>query len=133
MTITEFIRDNVPFLQGLTEEQARALAQAVDQKHFKHGQTVIFKGTTVDGLHVIASGKVAVFLRPDKNKDWVRVAELGPGDVFGERSILEFCTAGATIKGESEETLIFVLPQTAFRDLLELSRAVPDARSTGNR
>jgi len=32
---------------------------------------------------------------------------------------VEFCTAGATIKGAAEETLIFVLPQNAFRDLLD--------------
>ena len=119
MTITEFLRDSVPFLKGLTQEQAAQLAQAVEQKHYAQGQTVIFKGTTVDGLHVVAVGKVSVYVRPEKNKDWVRVAELGPGDVFGERSIVEFCTAGATIKGAAEETLIFVLPQNAFRDLLD--------------
>ena len=119
MTITEFLRDQVPFLKGLTDEQSKALSQAAEQKHFKQGQTVIFKGTTVDGLHVVAAGKVSVYVRPEKNKDWVRVAELGPGDVFGERSILEFCTAGATIKGAADDTVIFVLPQAAFRDLLE--------------
>jgi len=74
MTITEFLRDSVPFLKGLTQEQAAQLAQAVEQKHYAQGQTVIFKGTTVDGLHVVAVGKVSVYVRPEKNKDWVRVA-----------------------------------------------------------
>ncbi|MBI5244603.1 MAG: cyclic nucleotide-binding domain-containing protein [Elusimicrobia bacterium] len=119
MTITEFLQNHVPFLQGLTQEGARALAQAVQQKHVKQGQTVIFKGVTVEGLHVIATGKVAVFVRPDKNKEWVKAAELGSGDIFGERSILEFTTAGATIKGSAPESLIFVIPQEAFSSLLE--------------
>ncbi|HAH08003.1 MAG TPA: hypothetical protein DCM05_16005 [Elusimicrobia bacterium] len=119
MTITEFIQNHVPFLKGLTEEQAKALAGAVEQRTYKSGQTVIFKGVTVDGLHVIATGKVSVYIRPDKNKEWVKVAELGPGDIFGERSIVEFTTATATIKGAAPETLIFVIPQGAFVQLLE--------------
>jgi CRP-like cAMP-binding protein len=119
MTITEFIVNHVPFLKGLTEEQAKVLAAAVEQRTFKSGQTVIFKGVTVDGLHVVATGKVAVFVRPDRNKEWVKVAELGPGDIFGERSIVEFTTATATIKGSAPETLIFVIPQGAFVSLLD--------------
>lgn len=119
MTITEFLKDHVPFLKGLSDEQARLLATSVEQKTFKANQTVIFKGVTVDGLYVVATGKVSVYIRPEKNKEWVRVAELGPGDIFGERSILEFTTATATIKGAAEESLLFVVPQAAFRQLLD--------------
>jgi CRP-like cAMP-binding protein len=123
VTIPEFLRDHVPFLKGIRDEDSHALGQAAEHLTFKMGQTVIFKGVTVDGLHVLARGKVGVYVRPDKNKDWFLAAELGPGEVFGERSILELTTAAATIKSAAPETLIFVIPQEAFLRILDADPA----------
>lgn len=118
MTVTEFLQRYVPFLAGVTEEQARVLATKAEQMRFKKGQTVLFKGVSVEGLHVVAQGKVSVHVKPDKAKDWTKVAELGPGDVFGETSIVEFAMAGATIKCEVDDSLVFVIPQELFTDLM---------------
>lgn len=117
MTVTEFLLTQVPFLAGLTEDQALYLAKSVEQKPCRNGQTIIFKGVSVEGLHIVAQGKVSVHVKPEK-KDWVKVAELGPGEVFGETSIVEFAMAGATIKSMADDTLIFVIPQETFRKLL---------------
>jgi CBS domain-containing protein len=118
MTVTEFLQSQVPFLHGITVEQASALAHAAEQLTFRPGQTVLFRGVTVEGLHVVASGRVIVYAKTKANsKELFEVAQLGPGSVFGETSIIEMGTASATIKA-AEETLIFVIPQTAFRELL---------------
>ncbi|TPW18753.1 MAG: hypothetical protein FD126_3336, partial [Elusimicrobia bacterium] len=119
MTVTEFLQKHVPFLAGLTEAQAKSMAVKAEQKRFKKGQTVLFKGVSVEGLHVMAMGKVSVHVKPEKSKDWVKVAELGVGDVFGEMSIVEFAMAGATIKCESDDTLIFVIPQDLFTEMMD--------------
>ncbi len=116
MTVTEFLQTKVPFLSGLTEDQAHYLAKSAEQIPFHKGQTVIFRGTTVDGLHVVAQGRVSVHAKVGKQV--VQVAELGPGEVFGETSIVEMTTAGATIKSEEDDTLIFVVPEIAFRKIL---------------
>lgn len=118
MTVTEFIQTAVPFLKGLNDEQSRAVAVAAQQLSFNKGQTVLFKGVTVDGLHIVATGKVSVHIKPDKNKPLMQVAELGPGEVFGETSIIEMGISGATIKAGEDGTLIFVIPQDAFRIIL---------------
>lgn len=118
MTVTEFLQTQVAFLAGLTQEQARTLATQAAQQSYHAGQTVILRGTTVEGLHVVAAGKVAVWAKPERGRTLVQVAELGPGEVFGETSILEMGTAGATIKALQDETLIFVIPQDAFRETL---------------
>jgi signal-transduction protein with cAMP-binding, CBS, and nucleotidyltransferase domain len=123
MTVTEFLQKHVPFLAGLTEAQAKAMAVKAEQKRYKKGQTVLFKGVSVEGLHVMAMGKVSVHVKPEKSKDWLKVAELGPGDVFGEMSIVEFAMAGATVKAETEDTLIFVIPQDLFTDLMDADAA----------
>lgn len=126
MTVTEFLKTKVPFLAGLSEDQAKAMAVKAEQKPFKKGQTVLFKGVSVEGLHVVASGKVSVHIKPEKSKDWMKVAELGPGDVFGETSIVEFAMAGATIKAEDDSTLIFVVPQDLFTELMDKDAAFKD-------
>ena len=117
MTVTEFLRTQVPFLTGLTEDQALYLAKSVEQHPYRSGQTIIFKGVSVEGLHVIAQGKVSVHVKPEK-RDWIKVAELAAGEVFGETSIMEFAMAGATIKSMTDDTLIFVVPQETFRKML---------------
>lgn len=119
MTVTEFLQTRVPFLEGLSEDQARSLAEVAEQTQYNNGQTVLFRGTTVDGLYVIASGKVSVWVKPEKAKALSQVAELGVGDVFGETSIIELGTAGATIKASEDATLIFCIHQDAFRGVLE--------------
>ncbi|MBI5596147.1 MAG: cyclic nucleotide-binding domain-containing protein [Elusimicrobia bacterium] len=123
MTVTEFLKTRVPFLAGLSEEQAKAMAVKAEQKPFKKGQTILFKGVSVEGLHVVAAGKVSVHVKPDKAKEWAKVAELGPGDVFGEMSIVEFAMAGATIKSEDDGTLVFIVPQDLFTDLMDKDAA----------
>lgn len=124
MTVTEFFKEKVPFLWGLTDEDARSLAEGVQQISFTVGQSIIRQGVTVDGLHVIAEGKVAVWIKP-QGKTAVQVATLGPGDVFGERSIIEFGVAGATIK-TIEDCLIFLVPQNTFLELLKTNPALKE-------
>ncbi len=119
MTITDFLQTKVPFLEGIPEEQAAFLATKAEQEPYKKGSTIIFVGTSVEGLHIVAQGKVSVMIRPKKGQPFEKVADLGPGDVFGETSIIEFKMAGAQIKSASDDTLVFVIPQSAFRECLD--------------
>ena len=120
MTVTEFLKTKVPFLQGITDDQALYLAKSAEQRPYRMGQTILMRGVSVDGLHIVAQGKVSVHVKADKSKDLVKVAELGPGDVFGETSIIEFCMASATIKAQTDDTLVFVISEELFRKLVAI-------------
>ena len=124
MTVTEFFKEKVSFFSGLSDEEAHELAEASEQLTFKPGHSIIMQGMTVDGLHVIAEGKVSVWIKP-QGKPSVQVATLGPGEVFGERSIVELGLAGATIKA-LEETLVFMVRQDAFLKLIAAKPALLD-------
>lgn len=113
-----FLRDHVALFAGVTDENLAALVESSALLRFNVGQTILFKGATVDGLHVVASGKAGVFVKPS-NRPAVQVAELGPGEVFGEASIVEMGTAGATIKASENDTLVLMIPQEAFRHVLQ--------------
>ena len=112
-----FLRERVALFAGVSDEHLTALATNSTLTPFKAGQTILFKGITVDALHVVAVGTAGVFIKLP-NKPIAQVAELGSGDVFGETSIIENGTAGATIKALVDGTFILVIPQEAFRTLL---------------
>lgn len=116
-----FLRERVALFAGVTDENLSALAEASELHTFNMGQTVLFKGATVDGLHVTASGRVGVYVK-STNKTSVLVAELGAGEVFGEMSIVEMGTAVATIKA-LEDTVVLVIPQESFRRVLQQDEA----------
>lgn len=115
-----FLRERVELFAGVSDEHLTALATVSTLSSYKSGQTVMFKGATVDGLHVMAVGRAGVFVKPP-TQPIVQVAELVSGDVFGELSIIENGTAGATIKALEDETVVLNIPQEAFRVLLSES------------
>ena len=118
MDALTFLREQVSLFVGVNEENLTALAESSVLLPFSAWQTILFKGATVDGLHVILSGKVGVYVK-STNKTLVRIVELGLGEVFGEMSIVEMGTAGATIKAETDGTLILMIPQESFRHVLQ--------------
>ena len=112
-----FLRERVALFAGVSEEHLTALATVSTLSAYKTGQTIMFKGATVDGLHVMAVGRAGVFIKPP-SQPMMQVAELASGDVFGEVSIIENGTAGATIKALDDVTYVLNIPQDAFRVLL---------------
>lgn len=118
MDALTYLRDHVALFAGVDEENLTGLARASEILSFRPGQTILFKGATVDGLHVVVSGGAEVFLKAS-NKAMVRVAELGSGEVFGEMSIVEMGTAGATIKASAAGAEVLLIPQESFRRVLQ--------------
>lgn len=115
-----FLRERVGLFAGVSDEHLTGLATVSTLSTYKSGQTIMFKGATVDGLHVMAVGRAGVFIKPP-SQPLTQVAELASGDVFGETSIIENGTAGATIKALVDGTFVLNIPQDAFRVLLNES------------
>lgn len=112
-----FLKDHTPLFAGVAENHLETLAGASSVQGYSNGKTVLFQGITVDSLHVVCAGRLSVQVKVP-NKGLATVAELEPGDVFGETSIFEMGTAGATIKASADDTYVLVIPQDAFRRLL---------------
>lgn len=110
---------NVPFLEGLTDEQ---LAQLIDTGRVDRvpGSQVIFNaGDTADCLFIILAGQVKVYLY-DPHGNEIVVTLLGVGDYFGEMALLDGGVRSANVASLSDCEL-FVLERQAFLDLLGLT------------
>lgn len=113
----DFFKQKVSFFSGLTDAEFRLLAEACEETSFKPGRSIIMQGMTMDGLYVIRAGTVAVWIKPKAGTS-TQVSTLGPGDIFGERTIVELGVAGATIKA-LEETSGYLIRQETFVKLME--------------
>jgi NADH dehydrogenase len=100
----------------------RGLAEA----HYETGDLIHREGDTVNRLFIITRGKAQVFRSDDTGAE-VAVAQLGPGEFFGELAI----EGGVQKVGVRciEEMIVLVLPETEFKPLL---MALPDARQKLN-
>jgi CRP-like cAMP-binding protein len=66
----------------LTRPELEALAHTVDEEVFAEGQRILRKGLSGSGFFVILEGHAAIEV--DGEQPWT----LGPGDFFGEASVL---------------------------------------------
>lgn len=122
MDALTFLSTRVALFAGIPEEQLAPLAGASTLSSYSPGQTVLFKGATVDGLHIVCGGGVTIHAKLP-GRPSAQVAELGEGEVFGETSIVEMGTAGATVKAGGSGAMVLMIPQECFRRLLQLDEA----------
>ncbi|HTS81268.1 MAG TPA: cyclic nucleotide-binding domain-containing protein [Myxococcaceae bacterium] len=76
----------------LDRTERRELAARFRARDALAGDVVITQGTRGDGLFVVLAGEVEVV------RDGVVAGNLGPGDVFGEMSLLDGVAANATVR-----------------------------------
>src|SRR5262249_7674874 len=107
----------VEFLEALTTEQLQRLASESRIVPFPVGGTVVRQGDEGDSLFLVAEGRVEVSVRATGVGPEQTLATLGPGDYFGEMSLLTGAPRSATIRAV-EETRLVALRKEALRPLL---------------
>lgn len=117
METTDFLRRHVPLFSAVADADLAYIAAAATGRRYAAGASILLRGTTVDGLHIVAGGKAVVHMKI-AGRSAAATVELAIGDVFGETSIVEMGVAGATVKAGPEGAAVLVIPQEAFRGLL---------------
>ncbi len=74
-------------------------------RSFQEGDIIVTEGEEGTSLFLVVSGEVKVFTRGQKGEH-LQLAELGPGDFFGEVSLLTGLPRTATITAKSQVNLI---------------------------
>lgn len=78
----------VPLFRRLTPSELEQLAAEVDQVTFADNETIFNEQDKGDALYVVESGSVRIWVL-DEDVRPVTLAELKPGDFFGELAVLD--------------------------------------------
>jgi CRP/FNR family cyclic AMP-dependent transcriptional regulator len=90
-----FLR-RVPLLGSLSEMQLSTLAAASVRRSFPKGRTIVAEGEPSQSLYILLSGRAKV-QRSDAEGKEVILAMLGPGEFFGEMSLIDDAPRSASV------------------------------------
>src|SRR5213595_2199081 len=78
----------VPLFKRLEPHELEHLAEEVDQVNYKAGETIFNEHDRGDALYILEEGSVRIWVYDEDVKD-VTLAQLKPGDFFGELAVLD--------------------------------------------
>jgi CRP/FNR family cyclic AMP-dependent transcriptional regulator len=93
-----------PFFGGLSDTSLDVLISMLVECRFDAGATVVAEGEPGRSMYVVHSGALAVTKRGASGQA-VHMSRLGPGDFFGEMTLLEMQNRSATVLAESPTVL----------------------------
>jgi CRP/FNR family cyclic AMP-dependent transcriptional regulator len=78
----------VPLFKRLDAAELEHLAEEIDQVNYKAGDTIFNEHDRGDALYILEEGSVRIWIYDEDVKE-VTLAELKPGDFFGELAVLD--------------------------------------------
>jgi CRP-like cAMP-binding protein/ATP/ADP translocase/HEAT repeat protein len=96
---------------GVASEDLAPLARVASVETFAPGTRVVSEGEVGDRLFIVISGKVGVSVHGKE------VAQLGPGEAFGEMAVLDASPRSATVTA-ADETVALSIGSEEFYEIL---------------
>jgi CRP-like cAMP-binding protein len=84
----------------------QAIFMRMQRINYRAGDVVIKQGTEGDFFYVVVSGRCVVTRETPLNKEGIKLAELGPGDSFGEEALIAEAKRNATVTMAADGTLM---------------------------
>ena len=131
-----FLR-RVPLFSGLTEAQIERLAAGSVRRNFPKGRVIVTEGEPSQSLYILLSGRAKV-QRSDTEGKEVILAVIGPGECFGEMSLIDESPRSASvitidtsdfmaINKESFKSMMMSSPEMCLRIMAGLVRRLREA------
>jgi CRP-like cAMP-binding protein len=117
----------VDFLSPLSQDERRKLVETVGIKTYAAGECPVRQGDAGDSFYIIKKGSVDVIVEKTPGEGVV-VATLGPGNVFGEMSLLTGAVRTATIRVKEDAEFV-VIDRESFRSTLVNNPSIAEALS----
>jgi CRP/FNR family cyclic AMP-dependent transcriptional regulator len=108
---------SIPLFKDIPDEELRAIATFADETSVPEGKHLVDEGDYSYEFMAIEEGTAEVL------RDGQHVADLGPGDYFGEMGLLEKDRRSATVVSKSPMRLITL---TGW-DLKRMEKSTPSA------
>jgi len=100
---------SMPLFSGLSPAAKRGLQESVELRGYKAGDVILEAGQTGQCLYAIGAGAVIVRTSASRHAG---VIMLGPGEIFGEMSLLSQSAVSATVVAARDSKLFVVNGQT---------------------
>jgi CRP/FNR family cyclic AMP-dependent transcriptional regulator len=110
----------VPMFERCTNAQLDLVGRLGEADSYEPGDDIVGEGAVGDGFYVMTNGRARV------HRGGADVAELGPGDYFGELSLFDPAPRNASVSAIDTVTCVVLSPD-AFRRALDEIPAVRDA------
>jgi CRP/FNR family cyclic AMP-dependent transcriptional regulator len=102
-----------PFFGGLSDASLDLLVAMLVERHFGAGATIVAEGEPGRSMFIVHSGKLVVSKLGDSGRAF-RMADLAPGDFFGEMTLIEMQNRSATVVAESPTVLYELTGQKLY-------------------
>jgi CRP-like cAMP-binding protein len=113
---------------GLTSDQIEQIASLGRQVMFQRGDVIVREGEASGEVYVVCQGMVEVLVTKGSIPDipgppqMKSIVELGPGQSFGEMTLVDRGVRSATVRCVEDGTCLHVIPR---RELLALCESDP--------
>jgi cAMP-dependent protein kinase regulator len=115
--ITECVSNSFMF-NSLEEKDLQTVMDAMEEKKFNSGETVITQGENDDVLYIIESGLLDCFKTFNDEEGEKYLKTYTPGEVFGELALLYNAPRAATIRAK-EESVLWSLDRETFNHIVK--------------
>jgi small-conductance mechanosensitive channel/CRP-like cAMP-binding protein len=119
--------DHLPLLQPLTDAERARLSETIIRRHFQAGEQILEQGATLGSAYFISYG-VIQGARQLRDSRVLKLETMGPGDSFGESSLLAGIPAIGTLKALTPGLLLQVDSEN-LKPLLESRPELVDSLS----
>jgi CRP-like cAMP-binding protein len=102
-----------PFFGGLSDASLDFLVSMLVERRFDAGAIVVAEGEPGRSLFIVHSGELVVSRRLESGHV-IRMADLEPGDFFGEMTLIEMQNRSATVVAQSPTVLYELTAQKLY-------------------
>jgi len=95
--------ENFPFFSNIERDDLEDVVKSFTLQKYRKNEIIIRRGDRGDNFYIVLSGKVSVL-----NETGITIADLGPGEVFGEMSLLSDENASATVQAAEKSEIMYV-------------------------
>lgn len=117
--IMQRLIERVSFFQGLTQKELTRLLESAEKCTFEPGETIVRQGSSGAFLYIIVEGRVSVLRGPaltSTPQAPTELAQLAPGDCFGEMSLVDRDSRSASVVALSPCVLLRINERACWHD-----------------
>jgi small-conductance mechanosensitive channel/CRP-like cAMP-binding protein len=117
LAVSELLEE-IDLFASLQDGEKESLAGRMEKRHLRPGQKIVEQGEEGQSLYVVAEGLLEVRVRFREDGPEQKVAQLGPGDFFGEMSLLTGAPRSASVIALTEG-VVYNIEKVHFEPILQ--------------